>query len=166
MHRQPNIKHVTGAWGEDIAVVWLQKQGFRIICRNWRKGSYELDIVCVQQDELVFVEVKTRAAGSLESAREALSLAKQKSLIRAAQEYIKANNAWELACRFDLVCVESLETGHNLEHLSNVFELSKSNLPGRGSSGRSYGGSNGGSYGGNKGGGSSLDSGNTHWQPW
>ena len=128
MDNKANSKHITGAWGENIAVAWLQKQGFHILCRNWRKGSYELDIVCTHQDELVFVEVKTRASGSLESAREALGPAKQKSLIRAAQEYIKANNAWEVPCRFDLVCVESLETGHNLEHISNAFELSENNF--------------------------------------
>ena len=145
-----NSKHITGAWGEDIAVAWLQKQGFKVLCRNWRKGSYELDIVCAHQGELVFVEVKTRASGSLESGREALGLGKQKSLIRAAQEYIKANNAWDVPCRFDLVCVESLETGHNLEHLSNAFEFSENKLAGKPHKGR----------------GSALDSGNTNWQPW
>lgn len=150
MDNMANNKHITGAWGEDIAVVWLQKQGFQVLCRNWRKGSYELDVVCTHKGELVFVEVKTRGVGSLASAHEALGLAKQKSLIRAAQEYIKANNAWDVPCRFDLVCVESLETGHNLEHLSNVFEFSENTIASRRGKGR----------------GSSLDSGNTNWQPW
>lgn len=146
-----NSRYSTGAWGEDIAAAWLQQHGFSIVCRNWRKGSYELDLVCTHKDDLVFVEVKTRGLGSLESPREALSRAKQKSLIRAAKEYIKANNAWDLPCRFDLVCVERMETGYNLECVSNAFEFtgSFSNGNGHESSGRP-----------------AMDSGNTDWQPW
>ena len=120
MHRQPNIKHVTGAWGEDIAVVWLQKQGFRIICRNWRKGSYELDIVCVQQDELVFVEVKTRSSDWWGNPEEAVSKGKIKRIVAAADFYLNEYNI-DLSARFDIIAVIWTGKSFEIEHIDDAF---------------------------------------------
>lgn len=49
----------TGAVGETIAANWLEKKGFRVIDRNYRKKWGELDIVAQKDKVLHFVEVKT-----------------------------------------------------------------------------------------------------------
>lgn len=48
-----------GEKGEQIASNFLNKKGFEIIARNYRKKWGELDIVAIKDNKLHFVEVKT-----------------------------------------------------------------------------------------------------------
>jgi len=50
----------TGQDGEYIAAAYLEKEGYKILARNFHTRQGELDIVCQFNEELVFVEVKTR----------------------------------------------------------------------------------------------------------
>lgn len=53
-------KHLkVGADGEEIALEYLQKKGFSLVEKNYRKPWGELDIVAKKGDCLHFVEVKT-----------------------------------------------------------------------------------------------------------
>ena len=49
-----------GNLGENIAAKYLESSGYHILDRNFRARQGELDIIAVDNDELVFVEVKTR----------------------------------------------------------------------------------------------------------
>jgi putative endonuclease len=49
-----------GRAGEQMAAEWLKQQGFHLICRNWKSGRYELDIVASRAEVLHFIEVKSR----------------------------------------------------------------------------------------------------------
>ena len=49
-----------GRLGENIALKFLQKQGFRLEARNWKTKYGELDLVMHHNGQLIFVEVKTR----------------------------------------------------------------------------------------------------------
>ncbi|MDR2294055.1 MAG: YraN family protein [Microbacterium sp.] len=53
-------KDERGRAGEDRACAYLSAQGCRILARNWRVASGELDIVAVRGGSLIVVEVKTR----------------------------------------------------------------------------------------------------------
>lgn len=116
--------HRTGKEGEDAAATYVQKHGLRILARNWRHGRLELDMVCAEGHTVVFVEVKTRKARGLTSPLEALTPRKQNALLRAAQHWLRANDAWDRACRFDLVAVLDHGAHFTLEHYQNVFEFS------------------------------------------
>ena len=50
-----------GKDGEDAAVAHLERNGYVIRHRNWRKNHLELDIVAVKDELLIVVEVKTRS---------------------------------------------------------------------------------------------------------
>ena len=50
-----------GKDGEDAAVAYLERNGYVILHRNWRKNHLELDIVAVKDELLIVVEVKTRS---------------------------------------------------------------------------------------------------------
>jgi putative endonuclease len=115
-------KRKLGDRGEAAAACLLASKGYRILDRNWRRGRLELDLVCEDGDELVFVEVKTRTTGTLTSPAEGLSPGKRRSLIKAARCWLAAHRAWERACRFDCVC--ALDTGQELrlEHHIHAFE--------------------------------------------
>lgn len=112
----------TGAEGEDAAVRFLQGMGWKVLARNWRFRHLELDIVAEEGDVLVFVEVKTRAAGGLQRPFEALTPVKRERLCRAAEAWLKVHNAWSRPCRFDLVCVTSRAGTYQTELIRNVIE--------------------------------------------
>lgn len=116
----------TGSEGEDAAARAVRARGWKILDRNWRAGHLELDIVCEDGEELIFLEVKTRAENSLSSPLEALTREKRRRLIRAAQAWLSAHDAWERPCRFDLACVTAGNTGagtyYRTEILSHVIE--------------------------------------------
>ena len=98
-------KQKLGGKGEVAAAQLLVSKRYKILDRNWRQGRLELDLVCEDGDELVFVEVKTRTAGTLTKPADGMSLGKRRSLIKAARCWLAAHRAWERACRFDVVCV-------------------------------------------------------------
>ncbi len=66
-----------GASGERRAASWLEARGYRILDRNWRCPSGELDLVAELADELVIVEVKTRRGSAMGAPEEAITPAKR-----------------------------------------------------------------------------------------
>ena len=56
-----------GKAGEDAAAAYLERNGYAIRHRNWRKNHLELDIVATKDNEVVIVEVKTGAIRSTSS---------------------------------------------------------------------------------------------------
>ena len=49
-----------GGQGESLAIKILQKNGYQILQRNFRCKIGEIDVIAIEQDVLVFVEVKAR----------------------------------------------------------------------------------------------------------
>ena len=119
-------KQKLGGRGEAAAARLLASKRYRILDRNWRQGRLELDLVCEDGDDLVFVEVKTRTAGTLGSPADGMSTAKRRNVIKAARCWLAAHRAWERACRFDVVCVTDNGQELRLEHHPNAFELADS----------------------------------------
>lgn len=110
-------KQERGALGEQAAVDYLRKQGFMIVERNYRIGRSEIDIVASRYDELHFVEVKTRKAGSMIAPEEAINERKLRALRRAASAYM-AQHRSPLEPRFSLVAVDMI--GERVESLRFV----------------------------------------------
>lgn len=76
-----------GKSGEDLASNFLQKQGYKIIERNFRIRGGEIDIIAIDGDALVFVEVKTRSSHRFGLPQESINYYKIKFLQRAAKFY-------------------------------------------------------------------------------
>ncbi len=96
-----------------------------VLSRNWRSGPHELDIVCRDGDELVFVEVRMRGPGSLASPEESMTPAKCRNVIRAARAYLAATGMWDVPCRFDFVCVRGAGATSELDYYRHVFDISE-----------------------------------------
>ena len=95
-----------GATGEQLAADWLVRHGYRLLARNWRSPLGELDIVCEQGEELVFVEVKARHGIRLGAPEEAVTPAKQRRLIRAAGSYLLAHHQEQRPFRIDVIATD------------------------------------------------------------
>ncbi|MDR1816899.1 MAG: YraN family protein [Puniceicoccales bacterium] len=130
-------KMKVGVAGEDAAAKFLREQGCKIIARNWRSGRDEIDIVAKDGGTLVFVEVKTRGAGTTGGAGNgadsgtgcapvdvfldddswrgngyyAVDRRKRDALARARRAYLRAlpKDAPPAATRFDIVEVRLRE---------------------------------------------------------
>lgn len=76
-----NPKQVEGKVGEDAAAYYLHKEGYTIICRNFRCMQGEIDIIAKDEKNLVFVEVKTRTSTKYGEAKEAVRRRKTKAYL-------------------------------------------------------------------------------------
>ncbi len=116
-----NGRKQLGAWGEGVAAVRLEAEGYRIVNRNWRCSQGEIDLIAQAGDTLVFVEVKTRRGRSMGTPEEALTPQKSRKLIQLAQLYL-AEHDLDVDWRIDLVAVELDTSGKLLrcEHIPNA----------------------------------------------
>ena len=70
-----------GKIGEDIAVVYLKKNGYKIIARNFNCHGGEIDVIAQHGDYYVFIEVKSRNTAAFGAPREAVTYYKQQRIV-------------------------------------------------------------------------------------
>ncbi len=92
-----------GKWGEDVAVNYLQENGFEILARNWRHEHKEIDIIAQREGKLYFVEVKTRH-GEAWNAEEAIT-AKKRALMWRAMMAWKLQHPSPMPVRYSAIAV-------------------------------------------------------------
>lgn len=103
-------KTAIGKIGEDLACVYLKKLNYKIIERNFRIRGGEIDIIAINNNTLVYVEVKTRSSHQFGLPEEAVGFHKLKFLERASQFYrLQRKNLPKLE-RIDVLAID-LSTG-------------------------------------------------------
>lgn len=116
-----NVRAAVGRFGEDVAVRYLEEQGYRVVARNWRCRYGELDIVAEDGDCLVVCEVKTRRSAAFGPARGAVDAAKLARLRRLAAAWLAdQERAWPRV-RIDVVAITTAPSGPpSVDHLRAV----------------------------------------------
>jgi len=128
-------KQILGKQGEDLAVNYLKEKGYRILSRNWKCKTGELDIVALKEtgkifkkpEAVVFVEVKTIDAQDAEfesKAEQNVNYFKQRHLIKSAQSYLRANKiSPKIPLQIDVVAIEYdyFEGKHKIRHHENAI---------------------------------------------
>lgn len=99
-----------GQRGEQAACAYLERTGMSVVRTNWRTGAGEVDIICLDEDVLVFVEVKTRKTLVTGTPEAAVSPTKQRRIVRLAREYA-ARAGLEPCVRFDVISITVLGEG-------------------------------------------------------
>lgn len=112
--------HDLGKLGEQIAVEWLQLQGYCILERNWRYHRAEVDIIAQKGQFLIFVEVKTRRSERHGSPADFVGPKKQRFMASAASAYA-AGVDFPGEIRFDVACVLYSGKDFHLEYLEDAF---------------------------------------------
>ncbi len=92
-----------GQKGEDIAVGFLERAGYKVLDRNFRCRNGEIDIIALDGKSIVFVEVKTRNKENFGPPKLAVNWRKQKQLIKVALTYLKQKRLMDRPARFDVV---------------------------------------------------------------
>lgn len=112
-------KKEAGLLGEDMAVDYLEKEGYRILCRNFRRKFAEIDIVAQQGETLCFVEVKARSVTDFGLPCEAVHAEKQAKIRRLAELFIQSYDIDYEEIRFDIIEIY-LKDGH-IHHMEDAF---------------------------------------------
>jgi putative endonuclease len=99
----PDHRMRLGALGERAAEDELLRRGYRILVRNYRCRRGEADLVAEDGEDLVFVEVKTRAGFAYGLPQEAVGWTKRQRLGRAALHYCQRYGVEDRPVRFDVV---------------------------------------------------------------
>jgi len=118
LRRQP----APGAVGEEIACRHLVSRGYRILDRNFRCRSGEVDVVARKDGATVFVEVKERHGESHGRGQESVSLGKRLRVIRAARLYAARRGLSEGPVRFDVVSVDWEGSRAHVRHEEAAFD--------------------------------------------
>ena len=94
-----------GKAGENIAIDFLEKQGFKIIEKNWRFSRMgEIDIIACDKNTLVFIEVKARSSNHFGDPLESVNEKKFNKILKLAEIYLSKNpNNDYGGYRFDLI---------------------------------------------------------------
>ena|SRR3989339_541337 len=110
-----------GRAGEDLAASLLEKQGYRILQRNYRFDRGEIDLVALEGGELVFIEVKARHGDRFGSPEEAVTPEKEEQLKKVAEGYLLEHKLDHQACRFDIVSITYWGNIPQISILRNAF---------------------------------------------
>ena len=95
-----------GQRGEDLAARYLVSKEYQIVERNWRCQFGEIDIIALQEEIMVFVEVKSRRGDAFGSAVESVSLAKEKRLLATGEFYMMENDLENVWWRIDIIAIQ------------------------------------------------------------
>ncbi len=105
-----------GRYYESLACKFLEERDYKIVERNFKCSRYEIDIVALDGDTLVFVEVK--GAKNTEFGHPALKVdgVKLRRIRECASEYLsKAKHPFR-GCRIDVIAI----VGERIEHIKGV----------------------------------------------
>lgn len=115
--------HVIGIEGENIAANFLERKEYKIIERNFKCKSGEIDIIAfdTEKEELVFFEVKTRTNKTYGNPAEAVGVKKQKHIYRTAKYYTHIHNLQKNYIRIDVIEVYLTKNTYKVNHLKQVI---------------------------------------------
>lgn|SRR5574344_1659045 len=109
-----------GQIGEQMALRYLEQQGYEILETNWRAGHLEADIIAYKDKTVVFVEVKSRKNDTFGSPETFVDRKKQQSYIRLANAYMLQHHRTEEA-RFDIITVILNASGCDIQHFPRAY---------------------------------------------
>lgn len=108
---------IKGKIGETIATLYLLCRFYKIIERNYRAKTGEIDIIAKKSGYLIFVEVKYRKNAAMGYPREAVTAFKQNQIKRTAKMYTLQHNITDTDIRFDIIEI----LGIKVKHIKNAF---------------------------------------------
>ena len=109
-----------GKLGERIAMSYMQDKGFVVIEQNYRFEKAEIDFICSDSTNIVFVEVKTRSSSYYDAPDDSVHELKQELLKSAAGFYLEENNI-SLEPRFDIISIVFENGKQTIEHIEDAF---------------------------------------------
>lgn len=112
-------KKSVGKLGEDLATIYLNRMGYKILARNFRCRAGEIDIIAKDIEEIVFIEVKTRTNNIYGEPSEAVDYIKKEHMIKTANYYLYINKLYNKSIRFDVI-EAFLSNKFHINHIKQI----------------------------------------------
>lgn len=103
--KKPSYKREVGSRGEQLAVRFLKKNGYKILQRNYQCKLGEIDVVCYDHGTITFVEVKTRYSDTYGPPELSVTEDKKRRIVKVAMHYVAEKKIVGRDFRFDVVSV-------------------------------------------------------------
>ena len=108
-----------GKWGERLALEHLVRQGYAIRETNWKLTHFEIDIIAMHNNRLVFVEVKTRTSHE-DNPLAAIDLRKMRKMVSAANAYVRHQNLPH-EVQYDIITINGTPDNYKIRHIPDAF---------------------------------------------
>lgn len=119
------LHNIAGQKGEAAAADHMRGLGYRVCDTNWKCGHLEVDVICCNRHEVVFVEVKTRSSQfNSRTPEQYVDIMKQRRMIVAANAYMKLKGLNDdHRIRFDIIGIDATPDGEvlALRHYPSAF---------------------------------------------
>lgn len=109
-----------GKLGEELAVNFLQRNGYDILETNWTFDKAEIDIIAQKENILAIIEVKTRSSLDFGLPQDFVKPKKIQLLLKAVNEYVVQNDL-DVEVRFDIIAIHKSSENFNIEHIEEAF---------------------------------------------
>jgi len=109
-----------GNEGEQLAVNYLQKNGYDILERNYRFQKAEVDIIAQKENIVAVVEVKTRTSADFGNPEAFVKPKQIKLLVKAVDEYVTSNDL-DVEVRFDIIAILLEKNDVTIKHMEDAF---------------------------------------------
>ncbi|WP_322551290.1 YraN family protein [Flavobacterium psychraquaticum] len=109
-----------GKLGEELAVAFLEENGYEILEVNWFFDKAEIDIIAQKGSVLAVVEVKTRSSIDFGLPQEFVKPKKIQLLVKAINEYVTQKDL-DLEVRFDIIAIHKESNDFVIDHIEDAF---------------------------------------------
>lgn len=114
-----DARRIFGNQGEEAAAKFLVDKGYKVSQRQYKNSYGEIDLICADGEEIVFVEVKSRHS-DLADPEDSVTVTKIGHLVRTAQEYLDQSKAGEVPWRIDVVAIEYDQGEPQFTHIEDI----------------------------------------------
>ena len=110
-----------GDWGEELARKYYADRGYEFVTANWRKRFAEIDLIMKKENNLVFIEVKTRTKKLFGGGELAVDYRKRQKLFAAVEVFMQENPEYEnYFPQLDVLVVELFTLVPNFVRFENI----------------------------------------------
>lgn len=111
-----------GAWGEELACVYLREKSYQLLEKNYHTQHGEIDLIMKSGDQLIAVEVKTRRSTSFGEAEHSITRKKYLALQAAMNSYLESNPDLGPDWQLDIIVIENLSRDKtDIIHYENIY---------------------------------------------
>ncbi len=123
MIKRTKSKNQSGKQAEEFAANYLAKQNVKIISRNFYCRFGEIDLIGLEQEILLFIEVRYRKNENYLAAIETIDRHKCKKIITTSKYYLnKFRNYQSYLCRYDVITLTGELDEPVIEWIKNAFQ--------------------------------------------
>ena len=116
-------KRVVGDTKEILACKYISEKGAKILERNFRCRTGEIDIIAKDDKYLCFIEVKYRHDDSFGQPQEAVNFKKKKHICKVSDFYLYSKyKSFDIPVRYDVVAISQKEDIFAFKWIKNAFD--------------------------------------------